>query len=118
MRRFFSLLWAKGAWVALFAAAFAAWGFGGCGFGRQKDVRAVLAEPYPKKLSEWHLLRSTREGLKPNAGVVPYDLNTPLFSDYASKHRFVWMPAGAAAEYRDDGPFDFPVGTIFSKTFA
>ena len=77
-----------------------------------------LAEPYPKRLSEWHLFRSTRDGLRPNAGVVPYDLNTPLFSDYASKHRFVWMPAGAAAEYRDDGPLEFPVGTIFSKTFA
>ncbi len=47
-----------------------------------------------------------------------YDLNTPLFSDYASKYRFVWMPPGAAAEYRDDGPFEFPVGTIFAKTFA
>ena len=119
MRRFFSLLHAKRAWAApLLAAAFAAGALGGCGFGRPKEVRAVLAEPYPKKLSEWHLFKSTRDGLKPNAGVVPYDLNTPLFSDYASKHRFVWMPVGAAADYRDDGPLEFPVGTIFSKTFA
>ncbi len=118
MRRFFSSLRATGAWVALFAAAFVACALGGCGFGRQNDVRAVLAEPYPKRLSEWHLFRSTRDGLRPNAGVVPYDLNTPLFSDYASKHRFVWMPVGASAEYREDGAFEFPVGTIFSKTFA
>jgi uncharacterized repeat protein (TIGR03806 family) len=118
MRRFFSLLRAKGAWVALLAAALAACVLGGCGFGRVKDVRAVLAEPYPKRLSEWHLFRNTRDGLRPNAGVVPYDLNTPLFSDYASKHRFVWMPAEVAAEYREDGAFEFPVGTIFSKTFA
>ncbi len=118
MRRFFSLLLARRTWIVLFAAACAVGAFGGCGLGRQKDVRAVLAEPYPKKLSEWHLFKSTRDGLRPNVGVVPYDLNTPLFSDYASKHRFVWMPAGAAADYRDDGPFEFPVGTIFSKTFA
>ncbi len=104
--------------MALIAAACVASLLGGCGFSRQKDVRATLAEPYPKKLSEWRLFKSTREGLKPNARVVPYDLNTPLFSDYASKYRFVWMPPGAAAEYRDDGPFEFPVGTIFAKTFA
>jgi uncharacterized repeat protein (TIGR03806 family) len=118
MRRFFSLLQGKRARIALVAAAFAACAFGGCGLGRQKDVRAVLAEPYPKKLSEWHLFKSTRDGLQPNVGVVPYDLNTPLFSDYASKYRFVWMPVGVSAEYRDDGAFEFPVGAIFSKTFA
>ena len=34
-----------------------------------------------------------RDGkLVPNAGVLPYDLNTPLFTDYAHKLRTVWMP--------------------------
>jgi len=28
------------------------------------------------------------------------------------------MPAGTSAEYREDGPFEFPVGTILAKTFA
>ena len=56
--------------------------------------------------------------LKPNQGVVPYDLNTPLFSDYASKYRFVWMPSGTAAVYNENEAFEFPAGTIFSKTFA
>ncbi len=103
---------------ALIAAACLASVAAGCGFLRPKDVHAYLVEPYPKKLSEWHLFTSARGGLKPNARVVPYDLNTPLFSDYASKYRFVWMPEGESAEYRDDGPFEFPVGTIFAKTFA
>ena len=56
--------------------------------------------------------------LHPNHGVLPYDLNTPLFSDYAAKYRFVWMPPGTAAQYREDQVFDFPVGTILAKTFA
>src|SRR5262249_607491 len=56
--------------------------------------------------------------LVPNTSVLPYDLNTPLFSDYANKYRFVWMPPGSSAEYRDDVPFEFPVGTILAKTFA
>jgi uncharacterized repeat protein (TIGR03806 family) len=118
MSWFFSWAVKRRVFVALIAAACFASAFGGCGFSRQKDVRAVLAEPYPKKLSEWHLFKNMRAGLKPNARVVPYDLNTPLFSDYADKYRFVWMPVGASAEYRDDGPMEFPVGAIFSKTFA
>ncbi len=52
-----------------------------------------------------------------NDGVVPYDLNTPLFSDYAHKLRTVWLPRGTSAKYNADGSFDFPVGTIISKTF-
>lgn len=82
------------------------------------DVHPVLTEPFPEKLSEWHLFRASDPTLVPNTGVIPYDLNTPLFSDYASKYRFVWMPAGTSATYREDGVFDFPVGTILAKSFA
>lgn len=49
--------------------------------------------------------------------VTPYDLATPLFSDYALKLRTVWMPEGAAATYNDKAAFDFPVGTVITKTF-
>ena len=91
---------------------------GGAGCSRQRPVRSYLEEPFPKRLSEWNLFMQTSGKLVPNAGVVPYDLNTPLFSDYADKYRFVWMPAGTSAEYRADGPFEFPVGTVLAKTFA
>ena len=84
----------------------------------QRDVRVYREEPFPKHLSAWHLFKESRNGLEPNDRVLPYDLNTPLFSDYASKYRFVWMPAGNAAQYRDDSTFEFPVGTILSKSFA
>ncbi len=83
-----------------------------------RDVRAIVEGPYPKKLSEWRLFTAVSPALRPNRGVLPYDLNTPLFSDYASKYRFVWMPAGAAARYRGEGVFEFPVGTILAKSFA
>src|SRR5215471_2552088 len=78
------------------------------------EVRLFLSEPFPQKLSAWHLYTETRNGLKPNNRVVPYSLRTPLFSDYASKYRFIWMPEGSSAEYREDAVFEFPVGTIFS----
>lgn len=86
--------------------------------GCSKDVRAHLSEPYPKNLSEWKLFTGTPAELQPNQGVVPYELNTSLFTDYASKRRFVWMPKGTAATYKPDDTFDFPKGTILSKTFS
>ena len=84
----------------------------GCG----KEVRSHLNEPYPKKLSVWKLF--TGADLKPNRGVIPYELNTALFTDYATKRRFVWMPPGQPATYKSDDTFDFPKGTILSKTFS
>ena len=49
--------------------------------------------------------------------MVTYELNSPLFSDYAQKWRTVWMPKGVAATYDPAKSFDFPVGTIVTKTF-
>jgi uncharacterized repeat protein (TIGR03806 family) len=80
-------------------------------------VRSFFEGPFPAKLSDWRLFLGSGIS-KPNQGVLPYDLNTPLFSDYAAKYRFVWMPPGSAAQYRDDGVFEFPVGTILIKSFA
>ena len=54
----------------------------------------------------------------PIGGSVPYDLNTPLFSDYAVKVRTVWIPPGQSATWTDPGPLDLPVGTVITKTFG
>ncbi|MCE7949924.1 MAG: hypothetical protein DYH18_02300 [Xanthomonadales bacterium PRO7] len=76
-----------------------------------------FASGYPARLSDWHIVEARSGELAPNAGVVPYDLAAPLFSDYAHKFRTVWMPAGTTAQYDPEGPFAFPVGTVLSKTF-
>src|ERR1700744_2666716 len=76
-----------------------------------------FAEGRPAKLSDWQVVYTDGGNLALNEGVVPYDLNTPLFSDYAHKLRTIWMPRGTGAKYSADGSFDFPVGTIISKTF-
>ena len=49
--------------------------------------------------------------------MVTYELATPLFSDYAQKWRTIWMPKGMHATYDPNRWFDFPVGTIVTKTF-
>jgi uncharacterized repeat protein (TIGR03806 family) len=71
----------------------------------------------PAKLSDWQTVYVDGRNLALNEGVVPYELNTPLFSDYAHKLRTIWMPRGSSAKYSADGSFDFTVGTIISKTF-
>lgn len=75
------------------------------------------AEGQPAKLSDWGVLRVHDGVLTIADGASPYDLATPLFSDYALKLRTVTLPKGAAARYAADGVFDFPVGTIVTKTF-
>ncbi|MGI9432150.1 MAG: SO2930 family diheme c-type cytochrome [Myxococcota bacterium] len=54
----------------------------------------------------------------PGPGGLPFDLTTPLFTDYTVKYRQVYLPDGTTADFSPDGPFDFPVGTIIAKTFA
>ena len=55
-------------------------------------------------------------GQVPAKDVIPYDLVTPLFSDYAQKLRFAYIPG--RADWSNDEVFAFPVGSTLVKTFA
>ncbi|MDB5283682.1 MAG: hypothetical protein JWO06_2757, partial [Bacteroidota bacterium] len=44
-------------------------------------------------------------------------LITPLFSDYAQKARFIYMPEGKSADYDTTQVLAFPVGACFIKNF-
>ncbi|HLT32824.1 MAG TPA: hypothetical protein VKZ98_03455 [Aquaticitalea sp.] len=69
-------------------------------------------------LSEYHFFEGDLKDLNPVFGVLPYDLIAPLFSDYAKKKRFIWMPDNVSAAYVDDyTSLDFPTGTILIKSF-
>ncbi len=84
----------------------------------EREARPVFhAEGQPEKLSDWGVLKTENGVLSISSGAVPYDLATPLFSDYALKLRTVTLPKGAAAQYAAEDVFDFPVGTIVTKTF-
>lgn len=72
--------------------------------------------PY-QTLSEYGFFKNEMADLQPNERVLPYDLITPLFSDYAYKARFVWMPDSVRATVRADGVVDFPENTVLIKNF-
>ena len=100
----------KSGWLLLISALLAA-----CEQPRT-PLYLPSGENYPEKLSEWGVLQQRDGRLQPVEGVLPYDLNTPLFTDYAHKLRTIWMPSGTNTRY-GEARFDYPVGTVLSKTF-
>jgi len=72
-----------------------------------------------QQLSGYNLFANSMDPTaNPNAGGIPYDLSTALFTDYASKYRFVFIPGGSKINYSEHEVLDFPVGTVLVKTFS
>ena len=73
--------------------------------------------PY-QKLSDYKFFEGIMKDQTPALGVLPYEPISQLFTDYAHKKRFVWMPEGVKATYNGDGKvLDFPSGSALIKTF-
>lgn len=73
--------------------------------------------PYAK-LSDYKFFEGALKDHKPALDVIPYEPASSLFSDYAHKKRFVWLPKGTQATYNgNDNVYEFPVGTALLKTF-
>jgi uncharacterized repeat protein (TIGR03806 family) len=69
------------------------------------------------KLSEYGFFKGKLSDLVPAEDVIPYGVNTPLFSNYAEKLRFIKLPEGQLATYNDTTAFQFPEGSILIKNF-
>ncbi len=69
----------------------------------------------PPLLSQTGAFRDTRN-LTPSAGLIPYDLVVPFWSDGAKKTRWVAIPEGKIRN-SPTGDWTFPRGTVFVKTF-
>jgi len=82
------------------------------------DPPAPTAGPVLKdKLSDYQFFTGDIANLEPAATVTPYDLAVPLFTDYALKKRYVYLPPGTQMTYKADGTFDFPDGAVLIKVF-
>jgi uncharacterized repeat protein (TIGR03806 family) len=104
---------------AYLLAAIVAWllGLSGCGTRTPEVPAPVRVKPF-ERLSQYGLFSGESAAQEPAQGVIPYDLNSSLFSDYAVKYRFVKLPQGRQATYHENDVFEFPVGTVIAKTFA
>lgn len=77
----------------------------------------IQGDTLPQRLSDYRFFLDPA-ATRPNARVTPYSLNTPLFSDYAEKFRFIYVPPGQKIGYRANGVLDFPVGSALIKSFG
>lgn len=90
------------------------------------NIAAILYNPpegnsFPpcNNLRDYNLFADNKNPTEnPNGSGLPYDLVTSLFTDYATKYRFLYIPEGKQAQYTSKEVLDFPIGTIISKTFA
>jgi uncharacterized repeat protein (TIGR03806 family) len=51
------------------------------------------------------------------SGLIPYDINSPFYSDNASKRRWMALPDGQNVTVQSNGDLDFPSGTVLMKDF-
>lgn len=82
-------------------------------------VNVVLADLPYESLDDYNFfIGANMADLIPNEGLLLYEPITQLFTDYAKKTRYVWMPEGVSANYVSDfESFDFPDGAILIKNF-
>ena len=86
--------------------------------GSTSNPAVLVYRNAPRKLSEYGLFLGNGSSQEPSENVIPYDLNTTLFSDYAKKRRFIKIPEGTSIHFRASGVFEFPDGTVIAKTFS
>lgn len=78
---------------------------------------AITDSGLPRQLSQFGFFAGSGVSA-PNRALIGYALRTPLFSDYAEKQRFIYIPAGMRAQVKDNAHVEFPVGSALIKTFG
>ena len=87
-------------------------------FARSGVNDTALMQKRPAKwLSEYEIFSDLGQQT-PSTRVYPYDLIVPLFTDYAHKYRFYYVPEGKKVQYHATEVLEFPVGSVLVKTFA
>ena len=79
----------------------------------------VNIDNFPKaKLSDYNFFKGNINNLLPNKNVLIYQPRNELFTDYASKKRFVWMPKNSKATFVNDSEvLDLPESSVLIKVF-
>lgn len=90
-----------------------------------KSPARTTVSDFPRKLSETGLFSSTKD-LTPAPGLIPYSVNSALWSDGAHKERYLAIPGEGKIEFETitypGGPgsqpgYRFPHETVAVKTF-
>ena len=60
---------------------------------------------------------ATDDPKQPDAGLILYEVNAPLYSDGAKKTRWLALPDGSSMSVAADGDLELPVGSVLVKLF-
>lgn len=81
------------------------------------DTNVTSGTPLPATLADTGAF-SNLTTLAPNAGIVPYDVNVPFWSDNAKKKRWFSVPnTNLTIAFNRTGNWQFPTGTVWIKHF-
>jgi len=77
----------------------------------------TVAAGLPATLSATGLFQNPVSAMNPVAGMIPFGVNSPLWSDGAVKKRWIVLPGTARIAFTATGEWTFPTGTILVKHF-
>ena len=81
------------------------------------DKQAHIEGKFFSKLSDYRFFKDLTNQI-PTDEVLPYKLQSELFSDYTYKQRFVYVPPAMKVGHEKNKVFMFPVGSVLIKTFS
>ena len=81
------------------------------------DKQAHIEGKFFSKLSDYRFFKDLTNQI-PADEVLPYQLQSELFSDYTYKQRFVYVPPAMRVRHEKNKVFMFPVGSVLIKTFS
>lgn len=81
------------------------------------DFNIPRTESFTESLLDYGIYTEPIAALQPAEGVIPYELSSQLFTDYASKQRLMKIPEGRLIASTDATSLEFPEGSILAKTF-
>ena len=81
------------------------------------EIALPAGEPFPPARLADAGVFSDLSAQTPAAGVVPYQVNAPFWSDGAAKTRFIRLPPGERIGFAPSGPWHFPDQTLLVKNF-
>ena len=77
----------------------------------------TASRPLPALLSQTGVFTNLAT-LAPDPGLIPYTVNSPLWSDAAVKTRWIALATNATVSFATNGEWAFPNGVVFVKHFA
>jgi len=95
-------------------------GLSGPALEPRPETQTCLADPslgMPERLSDTGCFDDL-EALEPGPDLIPYEVNSALWTDGAFKPRFMVIPPEEKIHIDEDGEWEFPEGSILIKVFG